>query len=1421
MTQQPEDNLKADPKSASSNDLDFKLDQDVSLPPEQNRREQQLDYGDEKPRFRENWWQFWRPRDPPPPPPESFSSATLIPLVHASLFSILTYTWITPIMTLGYQRALQATDLWKMDPDREAATLGRKLDAAWARRVEKANDWNARVQSGKLQPGLATKLLWGTKALSGIGRQGWRSRYQAYKTRWSTREASLAWALNDTFGWHFWLGGVAKAIINFGKARFAAIDAGVEPPSFGPGIGMAIGLFCITILASVMQHQFFWRSMSTGVLARAALIASIYKRGVALAPSARASHTSSALVNHISTDVSRIDAAAHAYWTAPIQVTVCLIILLVQLGPSALAGFSLFLIMTPIQERAMVYQFAIRQRSVIWTDRRAKLVQELLGAMRVVKWFTYEGAFLKRIGFIRNMELKGIWRILLIRAANQAVAYSIPVLAAVLAFVTFSLSGNSFDSAVIFSSLSLFSLLRQPLMFLPRSLSVISDAQSALIRLKRVFHAELMHGETFDINPELDVAVRIDHASFEWEEGEDPEKGKERGKKNKGNSGKDKGVAGTLKDAFPETEGTPQAPFAIKDLNIVIPRGQLCGIVGPVGSGKSSLLLGLIGEMRRTGGSSVFGGSVAYCAQSAWIQNATLRDNVLFGRPFDQEKYWKVIQDASLVPDLEVLPDGDLTEIGEKGINLSGGQKQRVNIARALYYDADIVLFDDPLSAVDAHVGKALFNHAILGALKDRGKTVLLVTHALHFLPQVDYIYTLVNGKVAERGSYDELTRRNGPFAKLVAEFGGGGTKEEEATEPDGETTKKKNKVSYETLVTAAGTGKVEGRLMKAEKRTVGSVSFKVYVEYLRAGKGIWTMPVIIVTAFLMQTSQVLNSYTLVWWQANLHTQLYGCLGVSQAIFTFALGSAMSLLSILASENLHWEATQRIFHAPMSVFDTTPLGRMLSVLGKDIDVVDNQLSESARMFVVIIAGVCGSVVIITIVEHYFIIAVFFILMGYMYFAAFYRSSSRELKRLDASLRSLLYSHFSESLTGLATIRAYREVPRFLTDNEYYCDLEDRALYLTITNQRWLAVRLDFLGAMMVFIVGMMTVFGVNGINPAQIGLVLTYTTSLTQMFGMTTRQSAEVENYMNSVERVVHYSHSDLIEQEAPYEKEDVKPPADWPSGGAIDFNDVVMSYRPGLPAVLRGISAHIHPGEKIGVVGRQSSSFLSSSSLMIALFRLVELDSGSIFIDGIDIAPLGLRDLRSKIAIIPQDPTLFSGTIRSNLDPFSVYDDARLWDALRRAYLVDSPSEVDKLNEKEQDIDDTPDSGAQTPASRFNLETIIESEGANLSVGERSLLSLSRALTPLTTSASVDLETDSKIQYTIQTEFHDRTLLCIAHRLRTILNYDRIMVLEAGQIVEFGRPIDLFLEEDGIFHGMCAKSNITRNDIEKSSRSF
>ncbi|KAL7411550.1 ABC protein [Mrakia frigida] len=1398
-------------------------------------------------KLRERWYQLWRFKNPAPPVPTTYDEAGVLPLATCSMFSYLTYSWCNPIMTLGYQRPLQPTDLWQMDPTRQASLLSANLDASWSRRQKEAQAYNSDLAAGRIPVPLSLRIKW---SLGGGGGGGGsrEEKERSWRAGEGRKEPSLGWAIVEQFRLFYGLAVVfkvfgdtcqlmspilAKAIIVYAQETYSAKAAGTPLPSKGRGVGMALGMYLLTMCWSVLQHQVWWRGMTTGVLMRAALTCSVYKRALVLSNNSRAVYSNGKLMNHLSTDISRIDYCA--MWAPSIpssipQIVICTLLLCLQIGPSALAGIAFFFIIIPLQSWTMQLSIKVRMNSMTYTDQRSKILQELLGAMRVIKYFTFERPYAKKIDDLRAAELRGIRTLLMIRATNTAVAFSLPVISAVIALCCYIGLGNELDPAKVFTAISLFQLLRQPLMLLPTALSAATDAYAACHRLTGLYEAETMD-TTLSTDSSQKEALVVDGAEFEWV-GLPEETEEEKTKKEK------------KKPSSLETQDfVASDPFRIRDLSLSIEKGSLVAICGPVGSGKSSLLQGLIGEMKRVSGTVTFNGRVAYCPQSAWIMNATVRENILFGRPFDEARYWKVVEEACLLPDYEMLPSGDMTEIGEKGINLSGGQKQRCNIARALYFDADVILFDDPLSAVDAHVGRSLFQGAIVNGLRARGKTIILVTHALHFLPFVDRVLTLENGVVVEDGTYDELVVNQGPFSRLMKEFGGAAEEEDEEEKEaeaeaiegidskmekkrDGLTRmmsvqevvevdeKREDEVRQQETEEAEVARKVEGKLILDEKRETGTIKSSVYSTFSKAGYGNVLIPSILLLCVLMQGSQTLGSYWIVWWQADhwnrsagFYMALYAALGITQALMTLVLGLTMAFFNFYASRNLHKNAVHRVFFAPSSFFDTVPLGRIMGVFGKDFDTIDNILPESLRNVVMTVSNVIGSIILITVFEYYFIIAAIFVIVGYVYFQRYYQKSGRELKRIDSMLRSLLYSHFSESLSGLATIRAYGEAERFVKENELRMDVEDRAYILYTTTQRWLAIRLDAIGSLLILAVALLVSVGSSGISPSQTGLLLTYTVSLVQMFGMLTRQTAEVENNMNGAERITSYT-DHAVPQEAAYEREDTQPPPSWPEAGQIEMKDVFMSYRAGLPSVLKGINLSIKGGEKIGVVGRTGAG---KSSIMSALFRLVELSSGSISVDGVDISTIGLRNLRESIVIIPQDPLLFSGTIRSNLDPFSVYDDIRLWDAMKRAHLVGSESES---------TDDA------SPEERFSLDTVIEEEGNNLSVGQRSLVSLARALVREEArivildecTAAVDLETDSKIQQTIRTELKEKTLLCIAHRLRTIIFYDRILVLDGGRVAEFDTPLALFSDENSIFHSMCVKSSISADEIARAN---
>ena len=952
--------------------------------------------------------------------------------------------------------------------------------------------------------------------------------------------------------------------------------------------------------------------------------------------------------------MSRIDFAAgffHMIWTSPIQFIVIMVILLVELGYSALPGIAFLALVTPLQLRVMKTLFKVRKSAMIWTDKRVKLLQEVLGGMRIVKLMAWEVPFLDRLRAIRGMELKYIRKLLIFRSGMMAFAMTLPLLAAILSFVVYSVTSHELKAATIFTVITLFQLMRLPLIIWPLALSSAADAANAFGRLEKVFDAEVIT-ESRNVDPDMEEAVRIEHASFSWDAapvetddamaklkgktaaaitgGTVPVKGPKGQKKSKKMfwnkkkakidaaalahadiASKKPGIAeaaayqeGGLPATGPgvdeKTEAeTTERIFKLNDIDLSIPRGSLTAIVGAIGSGKSSLLQGLMGEMRRTDGKVTFSGTTALCAQTPWIQNATVRENIVFGQPWDEERYWAAVRDASLEADLELLEDGDGTEIGEKGINLSGGQKQRVNITRAIYFNADIIALDDPLSALDAGVGKAVFFNAILGALS--GKTRILVTHALHFLPYVDNIILMDDGRVAEQGTYKELKASGRAFSRLISEFGA-----EDAAEAADEMEQEaiiqavpaKNYNRADLVVKGIGRS-----LMQVEERNTGGLKGGTWMQYFKAGKGQFMLPAVLTSVTLAQGFTVVVSFWLVWWEEKRwdhpngwYMGVYAALGVGSAIALFFQGFTNAMLNYFASVELHRSAITRAMFAPQSFYDTNPLGRIMNRFAKDIDTLDNTLSDAMRMAVSTLGNIIGAVILIAIIAPYFLIAMGVVTLLYIQAAAFYRRSSREFKRIDAILRSGLYSHFSESLSGIATIRSYGESDRFLADNVKKMDIENRAYYLTIINQRWLGIRLDFLGSLLTLAVGLIFILD-HHISASSGGLALSTIMTVQQSFSWLVRQLAEVENDMVGAERVIHYATA--LEQEPPHKIAGTQPPKEWPQEGRIEFKDVRMRYRPELDDVLKGLSLSIGAAEKIGVVGRTGAGKASTSIAM------------------------------------------------------------------------------------------------------------------------------------------------------------------------------------------------------------------------------
>lgn len=1353
---------------------------------------------------------------------------------NASFLSHFTFNWMTPLMSTGYKRQLHERDLWTVNPNRAVEPLAAKVKESFQRRVKE------------------------------------------------DIKNPLLGALYETFFFEFWLGGscallstilqtispyTLRYLIAFATEAYYNQQEGLPPPHVGRGVGLAIGITLMTVVQSLCISHFIYRGMMMGGQSRAVMISLIYEKSMVLSGRAKAGAAKDPLlikdssdadekpkdasnddkktkkpkkekkekkgkkagppeptgwangriVNLMSVDTYRVDQACallHICWTAPISCIVTLVLLVVNLTYSALAGFGLLVIGVPLLTKAIQSLFRRRKEINKITDKRVSLTQEIVQSVRFVKYFGWETSFLQRLAEIRKKEISSIQILLAIRNAINAVSMSLPIFASMLSFITFSLTDHALNPAKVFSSLALFNGLRIPLNLLPLVLGQVIDAWSSLKRIEEFLREEEQEEEAL-FKPEAVDAVEMVKASFTWEKTQAKEQEAEP------KAAKGKAVPKTTVVAEDKTsEETAKAeelqPFTLEDLNFSVARNELVAVIGSVGCGKSSLLAALAGDMRKTSGDVIFGASRAFCPQYAWIQNTSLQNNITFGKDMDRSWYREVIKACALQADLDMLPNGDQTEIGERGITISGGQKQRLNIARAIYFDADIVLMDDPLSAVDAHVGRHIFDHAILGLLKDKCR--ILATHQLWVLNRCDRIVWMDAGKIRAVDTLDNLMRDEPDFRTLMETTSTEKEEEEEEKKDDVEAVAEEVVAEKEgkelTKVSTAEDRKKNKKaaaLMQQEERAQAAVPWSVYIDYIKASGTILNLPMVILFLIISQGANIVTGLWLSWWTSDKfgystgkYIGIYAALGVVQAVMMFVYSVSLSILGTNSSKVMLRNAVTRVLRAPMSFFDTTPLGRITNRFSRDVDVMDNNLTDAIRMFSFTLAMVTAVFILIIAYFYYFVIALVPLYILFIAAASYYRASAREVKRYESVLRSSMFAKFSEGLTGVASIRAYGLKDRFVNELRRSIDTMDGAYFLTFANQRWLSLRLDLVGNLLVFTVGILVVTSRFNVNPSIGGLVLSYIISIVQMLQFSIRQLAEVENGMNAVERLRYYGVE--LDEEAPLKTVDVRPT--WPEKGEIVFENVEMRYRSELPLVLKGLSMHIKGGERIGVVGRTGAG---KSSIMSTLFRLVEISGGSITIDGLNIATLGLFDLRSRLAIIPQDPTLFHGTVRSNLDPFDEHTDMALWSALRQADLVSAES-----SDGEQ--------GKGEGSGRIQLDSVVEDEGLNFSLGQRQLMALARALVRGSqiiicdeATSSVDMETDDKIQRTMATGFRGKTLLCIAHRLRTIIGYDRICVMDAGEISQLDTPANLFKQEGGIFRGMCDRSGIRLDDIERA----
>ncbi|KAF9434448.1 hypothetical protein BGZ76_008001 [Entomortierella beljakovae] len=1387
------------------------------------------------------------------------------PEPNANYFTRVTFFWLVPLLQHGKKRALKMDDLYNLHPK----ILSYPLYLTTMAKI----DADRTIEQQKIKEEEANGI---DKGSSKIQRG----------------QINLFGTVMHTVGYRF-LGAVFPRILYIAVYYSQPIlfsnlilfistysgNEGVTPEAPWVGFGLLIAVFSFGLLTTLFNNQYLFICYNASIRTRAVLVNLVYRKALNLSSTDKQEGMGS-IVNHMSTDIDRIMAffnVGHLSWSSVVEVAISLVLLYKEVKYAMFASVGSILIIMGLVSVVIPKVRDTQIRMMRLADTRMKLINELVTYIKPIKLYAWESYFVNKINIARAEQLDQLrsffkWISAFITAGNSFIPFS-----AFTTLVVYSLIATAeepLDTRRIFTTITLINMLQSPISSINSSISTVFTGIVAYGRIRDFLNSEEINPDNVvrsqDSNSE--IAYKVTDGTFGWyssraietsiakkkEEAEAKAAKKEKSaNKPKENNEGVKGGKNEV-EAADENTDVDEAEEKIEnkigsestleivndgmgpvlhDINLTIKRGSLSLVVGRVGEGKSSLVGALLGEMYKYSGAVQSFGSIAYVSQSAWILNDTVRNNILFGREFDKQRYLDTIRACALVPDFKMLVDGDKTVIGERGVNLSGGQKQRISIARSVYANADIYIFDDPLSAVDAHVDEHIFKNALKHILAN--KTRIMITNGVNHLKDADQVVVIKKGRIVQDSHYDELIQnKEGDLFRLVQESKLVTSKSrdecENSTDIDAsievdeegfssENSGVKNNVETENedLGKSAALKDNQSSAIKEddivleetdevdqEVKAEGKVGWPVYKYYLSTLGTFGIFMLVLASAVYVGINIAVSLWQGEWGKDNGnaaaksasagytvppdHSTVYWIMtyfawAVSATIMLgILLGVSFILLSFRASKKLHISILTPLVRSPMSFFDVTSSGKIINRFAHDIAAVDVDLAVKLLQLILVgfmslqMFGFCVGA------SRYFLIFLAPLSFGYYKLGGYFLISSRELKRLDSAARSPLYAHFGETLAGLSTIRAYDDGNRFAVQATSLLDRSQQTSYLINVSTRWLQLMLDSLSVLVLTAVGLLAILQRESANQQLFSIVLSQIGQLTNLMNQLLTAAVTIETLIVSVERLREYSQ---LKPEARNVIPDSKTDEAWPQRGQISFNQYSTRYREGLDLVLKDVTATINGGERVGIVGRTGAG---KSSVTLALFRIIEAAEGSIVIDGIDISTLGLQELRSHLAIIPQDPFLFGGSVRANLDPFNKHTDAEIWRALESASLK---TYIQTLPE--------------------GISATISNGGENMSLGQRQLMSLARAMLSKNTrvlcldeaTAAIDVETDNAIQRALRREFAGCTVLTIAHRINTIMDSDRILVLDKGQVVEYDSPETLLQNKDSIFYSLASQS--------------